>query len=112
MSAGPVLRARKWIRRNPVKAVATGAVETRHIVYPLREMSRHRQIRFHKNKVERIDLESRRIHLHNELDEPFDTLVIALGSVVPPAERVFQGRDAAAGTGRRAVRDGRAGAYR
>lgn len=67
---------------NPLlPAVATGAVETRHIVYPLREMSRHRQVRFHKNKVEKIDLAGRRVQLHNELDESFDTLVIALGSV-------------------------------
>ena len=67
---------------NPLlPAVAVGAVETRHIVYPLREMSRHRQIRFHKNKVDRIDLDRRRVHLHNDLDESFDTLVIALGSV-------------------------------
>ena len=66
---------------NPLlPAVAVGAVETRHIVYPLREMARHRHIRFHKNKVQRIDLERRVVQLHNGLSEPFDTLVIALGS--------------------------------
>src|SRR5688500_17216175 len=78
---------------NPLlPAVAVGAVETRHIVYPLREMARHRQIRFHKNKAIRIDLARREVLLHNNLVEPFDTLVIAMGSVtnyygVPGAER-------------------------
>jgi NADH dehydrogenase len=78
---------------NPLlPAVAVGAVETRHIVYPLREMARHRHIRFHKNKATRIDLDRREVHLHNNLVEPFDTLVVAAGSVtnyygVPGAER-------------------------
>src|SRR5262245_14386059 len=78
---------------NPLlPAVAVGAVETRHIVYPLREMARHRSIRFHKNKVIRIDLEHRCVVLHNRLSQPWDTLVIAVGSVaagfgVPGAER-------------------------
>ncbi len=77
---------------NPLlPAVAVGAVETRHIVYPLREMARHRHIRFQKNKVRRIDLAAKRVELHNGLSESYDTLVIALGSVtqwygVPGAE--------------------------
>ncbi|MGH7680614.1 MAG: NAD(P)/FAD-dependent oxidoreductase [Candidatus Eiseniibacteriota bacterium] len=77
---------------NPLlPAVAVGSVETRHIVYPLREMARHRRIGFHKNKVMRIDLSRREVHLHNDLVEPYDTLVIAMGSVtnyygVPGAE--------------------------
>jgi len=67
---------------NPLlPAVAVGAVETRHIVYPLREMARHRHIRFLKNKVEHIDLERREVVLHNDLRRRYDTLVIALGSV-------------------------------
>lgn len=67
---------------NPLlPAVAVGAVETRHIVYPLRQMARHRHIRFHKNKVIRIDLERREVLLHNDLTSPFDALVIAVGSV-------------------------------
>src|SRR5438309_2425442 len=67
---------------NPLlPAVSVGAVETRHIVYPLREMARHRHIRFHKNKAVRVDLERREVHLHNDLVWPFDTLVIAVGSV-------------------------------
>jgi len=77
---------------NPLlPAVAVGAVETRHIVYPLREMARHRHIRFHKNKVNRIDLAKREVELHNGLVEAYDTLVISMGSVtnyygVPGAE--------------------------
>jgi len=67
---------------NPLlPAVAVGAVETRHIVYPLRQMARHRSLRFHKNKVQGIDLERRCVRLHNGLEEHWDTLVIALGSV-------------------------------
>ncbi|HTO91937.1 MAG TPA: NAD(P)/FAD-dependent oxidoreductase [Candidatus Sulfotelmatobacter sp.] len=67
---------------NPLlPAVAVGAVETRHIVYPLREMALHRHIRFQKNKATRIDLARREVHLHNDLVEPYDTLVIAVGSV-------------------------------
>ena len=67
---------------NPLlPAVATGAVETRHIVYPLREVSLHRRIRFQKNKVMRIDLDRREVHLHNNLVERYDTLVISMGSV-------------------------------
>jgi NADH dehydrogenase len=67
---------------NPLlPAVAVGAVETRHIVYPLRAMARHRHIRFHKNKVVRLDLDARRATLHNGLEERWDALVIAVGSV-------------------------------
>jgi NADH:quinone reductase (non-electrogenic) len=67
---------------NPLlPAVAVGSVETRHIVYPFRDMARHRQIRFHKNKVIAIDLDRRVVRLHNDLTESYDTLVIALGSV-------------------------------
>src|SRR5213593_4803396 len=66
---------------NPLlPAVAVGSVETRHIVYPLRAMARHRHIRFYKNKAIRIDLERREVHLHNNLVEPFEVLVIAVGS--------------------------------
>jgi len=77
---------------NPLlPSVAVGAVETRHIVYPLREMARHHHVRFQKNKATRVDLDRREILLHNNLVEPYDTLVIAAGSVtnyygVPGAE--------------------------
>jgi NADH dehydrogenase len=78
---------------NPLlPAVAVGAVETRHIVYPLREMARRRQIRFYKNKATAVDLAARAVRLHNERSESYDTLVIAVGSVthyygVPGAEQ-------------------------
>ncbi|HEY3215313.1 MAG TPA: FAD-dependent oxidoreductase, partial [Candidatus Eisenbacteria bacterium] len=66
---------------NPLlPAVAVGAVETRHIVYPFREMARHHRIRFFKNKAIRIDFERRRVLLHNNLVEPFEVLVVAVGS--------------------------------
>ena len=67
---------------NPLlPAVAVGSVETRHIVYPLRDMARHRHIRFIKNKAKRIDLARREVLLHNDILVPYDTLVIAIGSV-------------------------------
>ena len=67
---------------NPLlPAIAVGAVETRHIVYPLREMARHRRLRFIKNKAIAIDLARKCVQLHNGLSEPYDTLVIAVGSV-------------------------------
>jgi len=67
---------------NPLlPAVAVGAVETRHIVYPLRDMALHRQIRFFKNKAIRIDCSRREVVLHNDLVVPYDALVIAVGSV-------------------------------
>src|SRR4029077_2545990 len=67
---------------NPLlPAVAVGAVETRHIVYPLRSMAIHRHIRFFKNKVADIDLVRHAVHLHNDLTVGFDTLVIGVGSV-------------------------------
>src|SRR5262245_4122997 len=67
---------------NPLlPAVAVGAVETRHIVYPLREMARHRRIRFYKNKAISVDIARREVRLHNDRVEPFDVLVIAVGSV-------------------------------
>src|SRR5436309_9276448 len=66
---------------NPLlPAVAVGAVETRHIVYPLRDMARHRHVRFIKNKVVHIDLARRVVRLHNRRVERFDVLVIGLGS--------------------------------
>jgi NADH dehydrogenase len=67
---------------NPLlPAIAVGAVETRHIVWPLRDMASRRHIRFQKNKAVRIDLEQRRVTLHNGLVESWDTLVIAVGSI-------------------------------
>lgn len=60
--------------------VATGAVETRHIVYPLRAFCGPRGIRFVRNKVRAVDAESRTLVLHNGLSLPYDHLVIAAGA--------------------------------
>jgi NADH:ubiquinone reductase (H+-translocating) len=77
-----IIDKENFFQFNPLlPAVATGAVETRHIVYPLRGMARHRRLRFHKNKATRIDLDRRVVHLHNGLQQPWDHLVIAVGSV-------------------------------
>ncbi|MEO5987763.1 MAG: NAD(P)/FAD-dependent oxidoreductase [Candidatus Eisenbacteria bacterium] len=77
-----LLDKENFFQFNPLlPAVAVGAVETRHIVYPLREMARMRHIRFHKNKAIHIDLEAQRVQLHNDRVESYDTLVIAVGSV-------------------------------
>jgi NADH dehydrogenase len=77
-----VVDKENFFQFNPLlPAVAVGSVETRHIVYPLRTMALHRHIRFHKNKVMALDLVRREAVLHNQLVEPFDTLVIACGTV-------------------------------
>lgn len=60
--------------------VATGAVETRHIVYPLRQFCAPRKIRFLRNKVRAVDPVARVLTLHNDLSVPYDKLVIAAGS--------------------------------
>jgi NADH:quinone reductase (non-electrogenic) len=77
-----VVDKENFFQFNPLlPAVAVGAVETRHIVYPLRDAARHRHVRFIKNKVTHIDLARREVMLHNDKKEHWDTLVIALGSV-------------------------------
>lgn len=60
--------------------VATGAVETRHIVYPLRAFCAPRGIRFLRNKVRAVDADARRLTLHNGLTVDYDHLVIAAGA--------------------------------
>ena len=60
--------------------VAVGAVETRHIVYPLRKFCRPRRIRFLRNKVRSIDSDKRILHLHNDIDVEWDELVVAVGA--------------------------------
>ena len=71
--------------------VATGAVETRHIVYPLRSFCAPRGIRFLRNKVRSVDADARCLRLHNDLELPYDLLVLAAGSTtnffgIPGAE--------------------------
>jgi NADH dehydrogenase len=60
--------------------VATGAVETRHIVYPLRAFCGPRGIRFLRNKVRSVDPAARELRLHNGLTLRYDHLVVAAGS--------------------------------
>ena len=60
--------------------VATGGVETRHIVYPLRAFCADNRIRFIRNKVRGVDAERRILLLHNNLQVTYDYLVIAAGS--------------------------------
>lgn len=60
--------------------VATGAVETRHIVYPLRAFCQRLGIRFVRNKVRTVDPVARVLSLHNDLTLPYDRLIIAAGS--------------------------------
>src|SRR5258705_548735 len=67
---------------NPLlPAVAVGSVKPGNMVYPFGDMARRRQIRFFKNKATRIDFACREVLLHNDLVVPYDTLVIAVGSV-------------------------------
>lgn len=71
--------------------VATGAVETRHIVYPLRQFCAPRKIRFLRNKVRAVDSTARVLTLHHDLTVPYDKLIIAAGSTtnffgIPGAE--------------------------
>jgi len=60
--------------------VAMGGVETRHIAYPIRRLQWRDRFNFVQAKVERIDLEQRRVTT-GAGTFPFDYLVMALGSV-------------------------------
>lgn len=60
--------------------VATGAVETRHIVYPLRAFCARHRIRFLRNKLRSVNAAERVLELHNGLRLSYDYLVIAAGS--------------------------------
>lgn len=60
--------------------VATGAVETRHIVYPLRAFCVQNRVRFLRNKLRSVDEKARVLELHNGLRLSYDYLVIAAGS--------------------------------
>jgi NADH:ubiquinone reductase (H+-translocating) len=62
--------------------VASSLVEPRHIVQPIRDIRGHRRFRFRRDRVERIDLEARRVHLAEGVVD-YDRLVIALGGVTP-----------------------------
>jgi NADH dehydrogenase len=62
--------------------VASSLVEPRHIVQPIRDLRGSRKFRFRRDRVERIDLTARRVHLAEGVVE-YDRLVIALGGVTP-----------------------------
>lgn len=72
--------------------VATGAVETRHIVYPLRAFCSPRNIRFLRNKVRSVNAAERKLVLHNGIELRYDHLIVAAGAStnyfnIPGAER-------------------------
>jgi NADH dehydrogenase len=71
--------------------VATGAVETRHIVYPLRSFCAPRKIRFLRNQVLAVDPERKVLQLQHDIQVEYDQLVIAVGATtnyygIPGAE--------------------------
>jgi NADH dehydrogenase len=64
---------------------ATGAVETRHVLYPIRPLCRAWEIEFGEMSVESIDLERRRViarHRRSPFRQQvhYDKLVLALGA--------------------------------
>jgi len=62
--------------------VASSLVEPRHIVQPIRDIRGARHFRFRRDRVERIDLATRRVLLAEGVVD-YDRLVIALGGVTP-----------------------------
>jgi NADH:quinone reductase (non-electrogenic) len=62
--------------------VASSLVEPRHIIQPIRDIRGRRRFRFRRDRVERVDLSARRVHLAEGQLE-YDRLVIALGGVTP-----------------------------
>jgi NADH:ubiquinone reductase (H+-translocating) len=62
--------------------VASSLVEPRHIIQPIRDIRGSRRFRFRRDRVERIDLAGRRVHLAEGVLD-YDRLVIALGGVTP-----------------------------
>lgn len=60
--------------------VTSGIIEPRHVVWPIRALSRKTQLTFEAREVRSIDLEGRKV-LTDYGDVGYDYLVIALGSV-------------------------------
>src|SRR5215470_1022610 len=64
---------------------ATGAVETRHVLYPIRPLCREWNIEFGEMSIESIDLGRRRVIAHHRRSPlrqqvHYDKLVLALGA--------------------------------
>lgn len=92
-----LLSDRNFFLFTPMLAeAATGAVETRHVLYPIRPLCGRWGIEFGEMRVERIDLERRRLvarHHRSPVRQEvhYDRLVLALGArpntaVAPGAE--------------------------
>jgi NADH:ubiquinone reductase (H+-translocating) len=62
--------------------VASSMVEPRHIVQPIRDIRGSRRFRFRRDTVTGIDFAGRRV-IMTEGVEPYDRLVITMGSIVP-----------------------------
>ncbi len=62
--------------------VATAGLGSEDVAHQVRGIVRkHRNVRFRLGRVERLDLDGRRVHLDDGQALPFDSLVLAAGSV-------------------------------
>ncbi|MEF9437846.1 MAG: NAD(P)/FAD-dependent oxidoreductase [Candidatus Mariimomonas ferrooxydans] len=60
--------------------VASGAVETRHITYPIRRLRRHSNFHFHQKEIQSIDLQTRKVTTDSGILN-YEYLVLALGGI-------------------------------
>lgn len=60
--------------------VASGVIETRHIVYPLRSFASRHGVRFLMNRLVALDPAARRAHLRGGVSVAYDYLILALGA--------------------------------
>ncbi len=60
--------------------VAMGKIETRHIAFPIRRLNWKDRFNFMQDKVQKIDLDARRVFTTSGIFE-YDYLVLALGSI-------------------------------
>ncbi|MFH1626345.1 MAG: FAD-dependent oxidoreductase, partial [Pseudomonadota bacterium] len=60
--------------------VACGAVETRHIAYPIRRLKRRPRFNFHQREIRSIDLQGKKIATDSGILD-YHYLVLALGSI-------------------------------
>src|SRR5215813_767409 len=81
-----LLSDRNFFLFTPMLAeAATGAVETRHVLYPIRPLCGHWGVEFGEMRVESIDLARRRLLAHHRRSPSrqqvhYDKLVLALGA--------------------------------